>query len=510
MKMSFWKKNVKIIGNKKKNFKSFEPSKDEIKNLIEYYQNGLYDNAEKLAYSITKKFPKHQFAWKVLGVIFTKTNRVNDALVVTKKAVKLFPQDAQAYLNLGIIFKKLGRLNNAEDSYRQAISLKSNYAEAYNNLGNVLEEMDRLEDALSSYRNAISFNIGFAEAHNNLGVTFEKLGQSDDAESSYKEAIALNPEYAEAHNNLGNVFAEMGRLEDAEISYRKAIKFKHNYVEAHNNLGNILRLGKKYEEAIYHFDLLNSDFGTALSLECLYLSKNYIEFENRLNTLCLLKNMNLRVAALSTFAAHQMKKKDPYPFCKNPIDFVLIQNISDYDLNSGNILDEIIKETDQYQLKWEARTTKFGFQGPSDIFEKPSKIILVLEKIIQQAIKTYYNKFKLESNLFMKSWPKKYKLSGWYNRLVKNGHHTSHIHQNGWLSGVIYLKTINVPHSDEGAIEFGLHGYDLPIVDENYPRKIHRPKRGDIVLFPSSLFHRTIPFKMDSERSTIAFDLKVI
>ena len=496
--------------SKRETSKNVQPSQAEIKNLIELFQNGLYNNAEKIAQSITKEFPRYQFAWKVLGVIFTKTNRVNDALVVTKKAVKLYPQDAHAHLNLGIIFKKLGKLNNAKDSYRQAISLKSNYAEAHNNLGNVLEEMGRFEDAVSSYRNAISFNNSFAEAHNNLGVAFEKLGQSDNAMSSYKEAIALNPEYAEAHNNLGNVLAVMGRLEEAEISYRKAIKFKHNYVEAHNNLGNILRLGKKYEEATYHFDLLNTDFGTALSLECLYLSKNYIEFENRLNALCLLENMNLRVAALSSFAAHQLKKKDPYPFCKNPIDFVLIQNISDYDLNSGNILNEIIKETDEYQLNWEARTTKFGFQGPPDIFEKPSKIILVLEKIIQQAVTTYYNNFKSESNLFMKSWPKKYKLSGWYNKLVKNGHHTSHIHQNGWLSGVIYLKTINLPNSDEGAIEFGLHGYDLPIVDENYPRKIHRPKRGDIVLFPSSLFHRTIPFKIDSERSTIAFDLKAI
>ena len=495
---------------KRKISKNFQPSHAEIKNLIELFQNGLYDDAELIAQSITKEFPKYQFAWKVLGVIFTKTNRVNDALVVTKKAVKLFPQDAHAHLNLGIIFKKLGKLNKAKDSYRQAISLKSNYAEAHNNLGNVFEEMGRFEDAVSSYRNAISFNISFAEAHNNLGVAFEKLGQSDNAESSYKKAIALNSEYAEAYNNLGNVLAETGRLEDAEISYRKAIKFKHNYFEAHNNLGNVLRLGKKYEEATYHFDFLKTDFGTALSLECLYLSKKYIEFEKRLNALSLLENVNLRVAALSSFAAQQLKKKDPYPFCKNPIDFVLIQNISDYDLNSGDILDEIIKETDEYQLNWEARTTKFGFQGPSDIFEKPSKIILVLEKIIQQAITTYYNNFKLESNLFMKLWPKKYKLSGWYNRLVKNGHHTSHIHQTGWLSGVIYLKTINIPNSDEGAIEFGLHGYDLPIVDANYPRKIHKPKRGDIVLFPSSLFHRTIPFKIDSERSTIAFDLKAI
>lgn len=128
--------------------------------------------------------------------------------------------------------------------------------------------------------------------------------------------------------------------------------------------------------------------------------------------------------------------------------------------------------------------------------------------IIQEAIDDYYDMFKLESNLFIKYWPRKHKLTGWYNRLEKNGHHVSHIHQTGWLSGVIYLKTINLSNSDEGAIEFGLHGYDLPITDEKYPRKLHRPKKGDIVLFPSSLFHKTIPFTTDTERCTIAFDFK--
>ena len=94
-----------------------------------------------------------------------------------------------------------------------------------------------------------------------------------------------------------------------------------------------------------------------------------------------------------------------------------------------------------------SRTTKLGFQGPADIFENPDKTISHLERIITQAIDAYYNTFKSENNIFIKSWPSKYKLKGWFNRLMKNGHHTSHIHQTGWLSGVIYLKTINLSNN---------------------------------------------------------------
>lgn len=503
------KKENKNINTKINISKNTAPSQAEIKILLELYQKGLYTQAEKIAQSLTKEFPKHQFSWKVLGVLLKHNGKVSESLAATQKAVALSPKDADVHLNLGIILKDLGRLNDAVISYKQAIAIKPNYAEAYNNLGNTIQELGELDNAEESYRQAIALIPGFAEAYNNLGVVLEKLGRLGDAKSSYRQAISINPNYAEAHNNLGNTLQELGELNNAVESYRKAISLKPNYGNAHNNLGNILRASKKYEEAIYHFDILKNDFATALSLECLYICGNYKEFYKRLNSLSELKDMNLRVAAVSSFASHQMKKSDPYPFCTNPLDFIKINNLASYDY-SNTLLDEIIKETDQYHVTWEARTTKLGYQGPSDIFQNRSKIISHLERIIHKAIDAYYNAFKSENNVFIKSWPSKHKLEGWFNRLIKHGHHTSHIHQTGWLSGVIYLKTINSSINDEGAIEFSLHGYDLPILDENYSRKIHRPKKGDIVLFPSSLFHRTIPFTSETERTTIAFDLKAV
>tara|TARA_B110000305_G_scaffold32642_1_gene31776 strand:+ start:227 stop:376 length:150 start_codon:yes stop_codon:yes gene_type:complete len=41
-----------------------------------------------------------------------------------------------------------------------------------------------------------------------------------------------------------------------------------------------------------------------------------------------------------------------------------------------------------------------------------------------------------------------------------------------------------------------------------FPKKVIKPKEGDVIFFPSSVFHRTIPFESDEERICIAFDLK--
>ena len=63
--------------------------------------------------------------------------------------------------------------------------------------------------------------------------------------------------------------------------------------------------------------------------------------------------------------------------------------------------------------------------------------------------------------------------------------------------------------NDEGRIEFSLRGPNYPIIDNTKLKKISfRPKESSSIIFPSSLFHRTIPFDDDEDRISIAFDLR--
>ena len=73
------------------------------------------------------------------------------------------------------------------------------------------------------------------------------------------------------------------------------------------------------------------------------------------------------------------------------------------------------------------------------------------------------------------------------------------------MSGVVYLKVLPNLEKKEGAIEFSLNGEHYSHPDS--PKIVYQPKIGDIVLFPSSLYHRTIPFSKDIDRISIAFDL---
>ncbi|MEC8299631.1 MAG: tetratricopeptide repeat protein [Pseudomonadota bacterium] len=225
----------------------------QLKNLSEHYQNGRLNEAENLAMSITREFPKHQFAWKVLGATLGISGRNSEALNAHQMAVALSPSDAEAHNNLGVTLKKLGRIDEAEASCRQAIALKRDYAEAHYNLGNTLNELGVIDRAAESYKQAIALKHDYAEAHSNLGAALQELGRLDEAEASFRQAIALKHDYAKAHSNLGATLQELGRLDEAEASCRQAIALKSDFAEAHSLLGCLMHEKGDVDSALYCF-----------------------------------------------------------------------------------------------------------------------------------------------------------------------------------------------------------------------------------------------------------------
>jgi tetratricopeptide (TPR) repeat protein len=243
---------------KSQNANSVSPSQSQLKNILEQYKNGQYDEAEKLAVLITQQYPEHKFGWKILGAVFGLTGREPEALNAKQKAVQLAPQDAEAHNNLGKTLRELGSLEEAEGSYRQAIALKSDYAEAHSNLGITLQALGRLEEAEVSYSQAIALKSGYAKAHRNLGSTLQALGRLEEAEACYRQAIALKPDYAEAHrsltmmkkfNNQDEQFVQMQALTlDENSSEEQCCHLSFALAKAAEDLGTLEKSFKYYAE----------------------------------------------------------------------------------------------------------------------------------------------------------------------------------------------------------------------------------------------------------------------
>ena len=217
------------------------PSQSELNDLLKHYQDGRYADAEKLATSITREFPNHQFAWKVLGALFGQSEKLDDALFAHENAVRINPKDAEAYNNMSVALQELGRLEEAEASCRQAVALEPEYAEAHYNLGVTLRELGNLEEAEINLKRALDLKPGYSEAHSELGIMLHRQRRLEEAAVSFRQAISLQSDDASAHYNLGATLQKLGNWEEAEASLRQAIALEPSNAEAHNNLGNTLK-----------------------------------------------------------------------------------------------------------------------------------------------------------------------------------------------------------------------------------------------------------------------------
>ena len=239
--------------NTTKNPNSTNPSQQQLSKLTAYYEAGRLRDAEKLASSITQIFPGHQFAWKILSLIFQHTDRPSDSLVASQKAVQLAPQDIEAKLHLGTVLNILGRVDEAKACFDQAITLNPEFALAHRNLGATLKHLGRLDEAEVSYKQAIALRPDYINALDCLGVLMQELGRHEEAEASYRQTIVFAPDNAVCHANLGGTLQAQGKLEEAEASYKQAIALRPGYIEVINNLGAVAQAMGKVEEAEAHF-----------------------------------------------------------------------------------------------------------------------------------------------------------------------------------------------------------------------------------------------------------------
>jgi len=93
----------------------------------------------------------------------------------------------------------------------------------------------------------------------------------------------------------------------------------------------------------------------------------------------------------------------------------------------------------------------------------------------------------------------------WSVRLTDAGFHVNHVHPAGWLSSALYITLPGATgEGEQGWLKLGEPqaelGLDLP------PFRKVEPKPGRLVLFPSTMWHGTIPFAA-GERMTVAFDV---
>jgi len=521
-----------------------QPGQGEVQPLLNLLNAGQLSQAETTAKKLLQSYPRAFILHNVLGVALEGQRKFDAAATSYRNALAIDPSIAEIHFNLGVVLGNLDKRDEAIACYRKALSLKPNFAVACFNLGIALQEGGQFQEAASSYRKAIALEPGFYEAYGNLGVVLQKQGMLEDAIASYSKglaiypdpighfnlgtalrdqgkhaeagqsylkALAMKPDYADAHNNLGEIFRDQGNMDDAIKSYQTAISIQPDHPGANYNMAEFLYLAKKFEEAKPYFERSRFLDWEERALDCIYRTQKYDEFKEKLQVMVKSGKKSTLLSMLSTHYASNFGVENEYNFCKTPMEFAYHTTIKELAEPDSQLLKDLLQDITHTALAERKQgRLYYGIQSAGNLLKRPEQSFQTLAALIKDKINEYKARYADSDAELIRSFPSQIEFSSsWYLKMNKGGHLTSHIHEDGWISGCVYLRLPQEKtHETDGAFVYEMDGDDYPRQHDNFPSHIALVQVGDIVLFPSSLFHRTIPFNSNEERICVAFDLK--
>jgi tetratricopeptide (TPR) repeat protein len=387
-----------------------------------------------------------------------------------------------------------------------------------------------------------------ATAANILALAHKHLGEIDRAIEIYENLLINNPNNTMFLTNLGNIYADQGRLTQAKEIFEKALDVDPNHINAYLGLGNIhlmqaqlgsaLRLYEKmqkevkdiplpqlqkinfrmaeiyrkggpqyFDAAIKHYGLSNERLSLSHRLECVYRSKDQVTYEKEAAELSKLGHIDPLIAAVQTHASIRYGLQDKNPFCTDSFQYISQSKLSTAEGFERSLTERLLTIAHELESSPQELINKGG-QSAGNLFLLNDPAIKKIKTIIESRITHYREHYQRSDTGLISKWPPQTTLHGWLIDLKKGGSLGSHMHKEGWLSGSLYLKLSKLEGSSEGNIIFDLDGGDYPTDGRDFPSKELNIEEGDIVLFPSSIFHKTVPFNSAERRVTLAFDVK--
>jgi tetratricopeptide (TPR) repeat protein len=445
----------------------------------------------------------------LLALIRAQTGRVAEGAALLERVVGLAPESAAARSDLGAMLILLKRPEAAEPHLLAAVALNPASVEARVHLGNALHARGEFKAAEEVYRAALQLAPRHVRGLMSLGNLLHDLRRPADALEFLTAAAGQAPGAAATHLFLGNCLRDLSRPDDAIASYRRALLIEPGNADVNENLGHVLKAQGRYEEAIICFRASGNQYARALALECELRLGRTAEFFAYLESHAAEEAANLHSASLSAYASWHLGRPDPHRFCPEPLSQVRVVDLYTAPGDAA-FLQALIREGKQLAIMWEPYgvTTKQGFQSGGNIFAHGYEALARLQNDLIDQLQRYRAALAPAGMALAERWPAQMRLHGWFVRLLTGGHQQSHNHPFGWMSGCLYLQMPEHAASGEGAIEFGLDSGAYPRLSERQgPTVLHQPKPGQVAFFPSSAYHRTIPFRSDEERLCIAFDL---
>lgn len=474
-----------------------------------------------------------------------------DALEVAARP--FVPPSVEFWMLLGHARMANGRPRAAADAFREWLRIEPASIDARARLAAALADGDQPEQAEVEIRRCIAEGAGTAEAAFVLARALMGQRRNDEAEAELRNVVRMQPGHVTAQGNLSElVWMRTGDLEEAGAELTTALARQPRLHALRIVRARLLLNARKAREALSEIDrglaldqhdiaLLRAAATIALDLDGVralaYAERAVRAAPEDRGSRVALGNASLAVgdARRALEIASTLRLAQPLdgqavamqadaqrmsgdPSYRTLLDYTHLVRADLIDVPPG--WPDLQTYIADLQAALERSHTSTAHPIGNSL-RHGSQIAMAPERSIEPAIRAFPLAIDGPIRRYMEAIgpgadptrcrnSRRYRVSGiWSVRLRPTGFHVNHYHPQGWISSACYLHlppAVATRHG-EGWLKFGEPGFSThPALGPEYFLK---PSPGLLALFPSYMWHGTVPFAgadQDS-RLTVAFDV---
>jgi tetratricopeptide (TPR) repeat protein len=470
--------------------------------------------------------------------------RADQAIRILELFTQGQPGDARAWQLLGFAYRGEQRMSEAARAFARAAALDP--GDALSALGHAQSSFEAGFPAAELFRRALALAPHHPGALASAAAALAAEGQQSAAEQLLADALVSRPDWLEGHRSLAALRWTAGEARDFALSYEQACRLQPQHLALRLAWFRAIAQTRNWEAALRIIDEGEQRCGTlpAFTIARLFVAsesgdraraaalfEQTVDIRDEVRDIAHIRHC-LRGGDLET--AEQLAQR----FIGTPSAPQIWSYLSliwrlrgdrraqwldgappyvralDLDCSAAEleVLAAQLRTLHTARAPFLEQSVRGGTQTDRQLLFHHEPVIQALRGKIVAAVRRYVADLPgtVPGHPLLGTPRGQVLFSGsWSVRLQPRGYHVSHTHPMGWISSALYValpgpEQMGAPPA--GWIRFGTPppelGLDLP------PYAEVQPKAGQLVLFPSTMWHATEPFD-DGERLAIAFDVSI-
>lgn len=521
---------------------------------------GRVDDALEALQRAVDSAPEFAKGWSELGTTALAAGQHRQAEAALARAVALQPSSVLDWDALGNASRASGDLDAAAFAFRKAVELAPGHRSASINLGMVLRMSGRADEAVACVEDLARRGDNSPELADSMVGALLDDGRVEEALRLARQVARQHPDFVPGQVTLVNLLWEHGSAHAPRDTpfdmMRTAVGQRSHDTALRTAFVQLLLSARAAEEALSHLRQLRTQADRpAFAL----MEANALEMLGRTQQAGMLyahlhrNGSGADPVFLNAYARHLLTagKWDEAARIATEATHVEPGNqeawaylgtawrllgdprehwLCDYDRLIGMIeieppptfagqarfLDALGASLDRlHKARHEPiqQSLRGGSQTPGRLFGRKDPVIAAAQSSLLRGIEQWLATLPDDDrHPFLMRKARSVRFGGsWSVKLWSTGNHVNHIHPEGWMSSAFYValpssvQSQSSNGSQAGHIQFGQPPLELAL--GLLPRRVIRPQPGKLALFPSYMWHGTVPFEDAQPRVTVAFDM---